>query len=142
MYRTSKIKQVAVAATIGLGGMLVLSGCEQLSSLPDEERYKYVNQVKEDLDYASSGEISRERYDTGDGVFSPSFFYSELEGDTSFDILTQRLQSLPDVDCEALVTEQSRCYIGRVEVKITRIGVSKTALQITDSSNGRTSDEG
>jgi len=123
---------------MGLGGMLVLSGCTQLSSLPDEERYQYINQVKEDLNYSETGEVISERYDNGDGVFSPSFFYSELEGDTSFNLLTQKLQTLSNVNCETLVTEQTRCSVERIEVKITKIDVKTTALQITDSSDGRT----
>jgi len=130
---------VASAIIIGLGGMLVLSGCTQLSSLPNEERYQYINQVKDELDYAATGQIIKEQYDSGDGVFSPSFFYVEVEGPATFDRLTETSKELATRQCNLLADIQTKCDVGQVSILISRDSIEDTSitLKITDASNGR-----
>jgi len=142
MGSVSMFRKVAIATAVGLGGVLVLSGCAQLTSLPDEERYQYINQVKDDLGYADTGKVVREQYDTGDGVFSPSFFYTEIEGPTTFDRLTETSQELATQQCNLLVDIQTRCDVGQVSILISRDSLEDTSitLKITDASNGRNQD--
>jgi hypothetical protein len=138
----SRRNKSVVTLAIGIGGLLLFNGCAGLSPLPDEKRYQFINQVKDGLDYASAGEVIEERYDNGDGVFSPSSFYVEVKGDKAFTILSERLQSLPNVDCSTLVSEQSRCNVGQAYVTISNFAESGnvTSVDISDSSSGRNSD--
>jgi hypothetical protein len=126
-------KKVTIFA-IGVG-VLSLSSC----ALSDEERYQYVNQVKEDLDYKSTGEVIEERYDKNDGIVSPSYFYAELKGRETFNILSDRLQNLPQANCTYIGAEQTRCDVNGINVRITKAKESNELLdiKITDSSNGR-----
>jgi hypothetical protein len=61
----SRRNKSVVTLAIGIGGLFLFNGCAGLSPLPDEERYQFINQVKDGLDYASAGEVIEERYDNG-----------------------------------------------------------------------------
>jgi hypothetical protein len=139
---SSKIRRVASALVIGVGGMILFSSCSTLSqfrSLPDEERYQYINQVKEDLDYKSAGEVIKEEYDNNDGIVSPSVFLADLKGEKTFTTLSDRLQALPEVKCDAASDRQTICHIGQADITITKIDESNNLvnLKILDSYSGR-----
>jgi len=123
--------------------LVTLSGCsqlKQLSPLPDEQRYHFINEVRGDLDYASSGDVVTKRYDYGDGVFSPSFFFAEIEGVSTFDELTERLKSLDNAECSTFAVIQTACSVGQVDVTINHDDENDTSvvLKITDIHSGRT----
>jgi hypothetical protein len=120
-----------------LGLTVILGGCTQLSSLPDEERYQYINQTKNKIDYASAGEVIDEGYDNGDGVFESSGFYAKVEGTDSFESLTNQVKMLPDVTCQTFVDSQTRCRLDRVSIEINKNPSGITDLYLIDSSNGR-----
>jgi hypothetical protein len=135
----SRQKRIVSAIAVGLGGLFLLSGCGQYAPLPDEERYQYINQVKDDLDYEDSGKVLKSEYDKGDGVFSPSVFYAEIQGSETYSTLSNELQNLPEVKCDAASAEQTRCSIGQADVTITKLdGLDNiVALRILDSFSGR-----
>lgn len=137
----TKVQKKILSFFIVLVGAGVLSGCAQLRALPDEERYQFINQVKDDLDYSSAGNIVSERYDEGDGVFSPSFFLANVEGPGAFSILQQRVQSLPGAECQLVRDTQTRCQVGQIDVSIYRneSKMNMVTLNITDAYNGRDS---
>lgn len=64
MIRVKEAIAIAVMA-------LFLSGC-QYAPLPKEQRYQFINEVKDAVDLPSAGEIVSESYDKNDGILSPS----------------------------------------------------------------------
>ena len=130
-----KIKGAIAIAVMAL----FLSGCGQLKALPDEQRYQFINQVKNELDLASAAEIASESYDNGDGVFSPSVYQAELKGDTAYLKLKERIVNLSEVkDC---ITDeiQTTCRRGQADIFLgkSRESSGKVFLKITDKYNGR-----
>lgn len=121
----------------------ILSGCQALSPLPDRERYQFINKVKDDIDYASAGKVIEEHYTKTDGVFNPSAFVVNIQGDNSFDILSERAKKLSNNNCfnspAPTVGDQTYCSIGHVEITVYRKNekTDKTQLVISDPSNGR-----
>lgn len=73
------------------------------SPLPDEKRYQFINEIKDELDYASSGKVTKERYDNNNGVLAPSSFYAEIEGPETFGTLSRRLQGVAAGDNDAIL---------------------------------------
>jgi len=132
----------SIALVAALSIMAMLSGCtlgKGLTPLPDKERYHFINEVKDDLDYKSSGKVISERYDKGDGVFSPSFFKAEIIGEKSFTILSDKLKNRSDSKCAYLGTNQTRCSLGQVDITIARKDASarKIIFEVTDIHSGR-----
>lgn len=127
----------------------MLSGCtpgKGLTPLPDKERYQFINAVKDDLDYKSSGKVISEHYDNNDGVFNPSFFVVKLEGAGSFDKLSQKAKELSNNKCHSsprpTTGEQTWCTIGQVDVTVFRENAqtNRVRLSISDSLSGRMSE--
>jgi hypothetical protein len=140
MNNSCRKRKVLAVIAMSLSGLFLLSACNSgLLPLPDKKRYQYINEVKDDLGYDTIDGVVDDRYDTGDGVFSPSFFRAELESPEAFDTLTKRVQTLSDVKCAALSPTQTRCDIEQVEVQITKndSGNDSVTLEITDVFNGR-----
>jgi len=136
--RMSKIAVQRMMFILAILGLTVsLGGCTQLSSLPDEERYQYINQAKSKIDYASAGEVTDEGYDNGDGVFESSGFYAKIEGTDAFESLTNQVKMLPDITCQTLVDSQTRCKLDRISIEINKKPSGTTDLYLIDSSNGR-----
>lgn len=130
-----RIKGAIAIAVVALS----LSGCGDLRSLPDEERYQFINQVKDGVDLPSAGEIITQSYDNGDGVFSPSVYQAQLKGDTTYQKLKERIVTLSDVkDCITDETE-TNCKRGHVDIFVgkSRESSGKVFLRITDKYNGR-----
>jgi hypothetical protein len=129
-----------IALSLSFSSWLLNSG---FIPLPDEERYQYIDEIKDKLDYESSGEVLKARYDNGDGVFSPSFFMAEVESAEAYAILTERTQSLPNVTCSLTLPIQTRCDVEGVVIQITNVDSNhpkSVILEITDTSNGRRSE--
>lgn len=128
---------------IFLGIILILSVLAYpfrgFPGLPHEQRYRYIDEVAELLDYHSAGEVLLERYDKGDGAFSPSFRYVELESPKAFEVLTARTKSLKNVTCTALSETGTRCDFGQVDIEIYRESITsnKVNLKIIDRYSGR-----
>jgi hypothetical protein len=136
-----KIKRVAGGLILGISGILLFSSCSVITQFippSDEVRYKYVNQIKSDLDYSSAGEVVEESYDNGGGVVAPSVFHSTIKGSKAFDTLSSRVQALPYADC-AVSTFQAKCKIKHVNIDITKADNAEdlVELRISDRSNGR-----
>lgn len=141
--------KTGIALVAALSIMAMLSGCtpgKGLTPLPDKERYQFINEVKDDLDYKSTGKVISERYDNNDGVFNPSFFVVELQGAKSFDKLSQKVKKLSNNKCHSsprpATGEQTWCTIGQVSVKVFRENAQtdNVRLSISDSLSGRVSD--
>lgn len=67
-----------IIGLLGVSAILLTSmtGC----ALPDEERYRYIDQTLEEIDYTTIGDISKEYKSEGSGVFRPSYkqvFYTD-----------------------------------------------------------------
>lgn len=138
MTRESKKSLIIFLSIIGVLCLLAYP-FRGFPGLPHEQRYKYIDEASELLDYHSAGEVLLERYDRGDGAFSPSFRYVELESSKAFDVLTARTKSLKNVTCTALYETGTRCYTGQVNIEIHRESItsSKVKLQIIDVYSGR-----
>jgi hypothetical protein len=141
--KSSKVRRVVATLTIGVGGILLLSSCifvpPGMKALPKEERYQYINQVKDDLDYKTSGKILSEQYDKNEGLISPSYFYAELEGEETFTILSDRVQALPEIKCTYLGEDQARCRVNLVDITITKSPESENlvSFELLDSYSGK-----
>jgi hypothetical protein len=142
--KATKLIRTVTVIGMGLGEILLFSSCVFLPSgvntLPNEERYQYINQVKNNLNYESSGKVITKEYDNTQGIVSPSYFYAEIKGKQTFTILSDRLQTLPNVKCNLISDEQSKCSIGQVDITITKVEITEdvVSLQILDSFSGRT----
>lgn len=127
---------------IGLSGVMILfalslTGCG-MSPLPDSERYQYINQVMNDVDYENAGEIVEETTDNGDGIFTPSHKKVQYKGNKTFYKLSDTLKSLENYDCAGGETQIS-CTRGRVSVSvsISRKNPIDTYFTISDALGGR-----
>lgn len=143
---TSNKSKIGIVLLMSLGLTTILSGCQGLMPLPDKERYQFINKVKDDMDYASAGKVIRETYDNNDGVFNASYFVVRLEGDNSFEILSERAKKVSDDTCHTSPSpatgDQTYCSVGQVDIKVYRENseTDKVRLSISDSFSGRTSD--
>lgn len=141
------IKETHMKRKIGfllvlISGIFLFTGCifQELTPLPDSKRYERINEVVDLLKIDEAGKITSQKYDTGDGVFSPSFFYSQIEGENSFKYLTRKLQSVPDVECSLVIEIQVKCSLKQVDIEITRDDKkanSLTHLKIIDVTSGK-----
>lgn len=121
--------------------MLILgsvTSCTSVFSLPHEERYQYINQVLDEVDYKTAGTIVEEQIDDGDGVFEPSYkkvFYQE---ESAYTILVKRMKKIENYSCSGGKT-QFYCTKGQASISLTLTGKDnkETHLGISDSSGGR-----
>lgn len=117
----------------------LLSGCGQLTPLPDKERYQYIDGALADLDYESAGQIKSFIKDNGDGVFAPSVKLAVYSNDDAYDTLADRLLSLPNADCGGNSGRQILCSYGQVTVHIAK-SEDEVKLSLTDTLGGRSSE--
>lgn len=139
MKRRSRIRKGAVAASL-LAGVALLSGCGQFASLPEKERYQYIDEVLISIDYETAGKVTSFIKDNGDGVFSPSVKRITYQDDQAFETLKQRLQSHPSIICAQNFSErQVDCDMGQANIFMRRDSVDDphVVLRITDVFNGR-----
>jgi hypothetical protein len=145
MHKKINAKRTLMILALALSGMTLLSGCGSgLTALPDEERYQYINEVKDIADPESAGKITTGGYDTGDGVFSPSSYRVTIEGKDTYNILKERLKEAPENGCqEAADTTYISCKIKQADIKITRktIDATETKFEIVDTMGGRNSND-
>lgn len=144
IYRT-KVK-FGIVLLMSLSLTTVLSGCTPgtgLRPLPDKERYQFINKVKDDMDYASAGKVVEEHYTDTDGVFNASAFVVNIEGDDSFDVLSNRTKELSNGKCynspAPATGDQTYCSIGHVKITVYRetSESDKIQLVISDAYSGR-----
>lgn len=142
MENINKLKKALLAGVITLTSIAVLSGCgySQLRPLPDKERYAKINAIKDELDYKSAGTVKQEKYDNGDGVFSPSYAQIKLQGADTFTTLADRIENLSGVKCFTTISTGYACDVHGISVTLARKTdtSSNVSLKITDSMNGRT----
>jgi hypothetical protein len=126
---------IAIAAVA-----LFLSGCGQYKALPTEERYQFINQVKDGVDLPSAGEVTSESYDNGEGLMSPSWFKAEIKGEQVFETLRSRIKGISGVsDCRDTM-RQLTCRKGQVDIFLAKSTTEpKAEFILNDSSSGRTS---
>lgn len=138
-----KIKKIfkplfAILALV-ISSSLVLTSCSL--RLPEHLRYKKINEVVEQVDYKSIGKISIERYDRGDGVFSPSFFFVKIEGGLpEYELLEAEILKVKNIDCYNVHEGYADCKIGVVDVEARLINEDdKTHIMfvVTDIFGGR-----
>lgn len=141
--------RIGIILLISLGLTTTLSGCtpgKGFIPLPDKERYQFINKVKDDMDYASAGKVISKTYDNNDGVFNASYFVAHLEGDNSFEVLSERAKKVSDNSCHTspapAVGDQTYCSVGQVDIKVYRetTETDKVRLSISDPFSGRTGD--
>lgn len=136
-----KNKTVLSVFSLIMGGILLLSGCSLLP-LPDHLRYKRINEVAEQIDYKKSGKIIEENYDTGDGVFSPSFFFVQLEGEREvYESLKSDILQIKNIDCPTGGSDGNlSCRVYQVDIYLNfddSESPSYTVLKVTDRYSGR-----
>lgn len=129
----------AVKKILGIGlisiSALSLSGCG-LIPLPDEERYSKVNAVKSQLDFESAGKVISEEY-SGDGVWSGSTYTAEIEGESSFENLSDQLKNIDTYKEECVFSEDKvQCIFINPSVELLKED-TKAILNIKDSFGGR-----
>ncbi len=115
-----------------------LSGCLP-KPLPDEERYQYINNVLETIDYQTVGDIVEEEIDDGDGILSPSYKIIRYGNDGSFEELEKRLKASSDTCKGDRKIGQINCSYPHVNVDVFHSGKPniESYIYITDSSSGR-----
>ena len=119
--------------------MLLLTGCGKFFPLPDRERYQFINQALEAIDYKTAGEITLERKDKGDGLVSPSFYAVLYEGQSAYPILVERMRSNSDIECPDYVSEiDTRCMLGTTNIEVNWLEEENlTMLKVIDRYSGR-----
>lgn len=123
---------------------MTLSGCA--GPLPDEQRYQFINHVKDAVDPASAGTITSGGYDDGDGVWASSYYSANIEGESVYETIRDRMTAIPNVrDCsehEDLGETMTSCYLGEISFTVSKETQSKsTALfSVLDTSSGRNPD--
>jgi Na+-transporting NADH:ubiquinone oxidoreductase subunit NqrC len=140
MNNNSTVKRISLTIILALISSTLLSGCgESLSALPDEQRYKRINAVIDVIDLESAGQVKISRYDTGDGVFSPSFYLAYVDGENSYDNLKKQIQIIPDTKCNEVQTIQLSCTLPNIDISLTRETneATETRLQVQDIYGGR-----
>lgn len=145
MVKTRVIKKLSFVALM-LTSVFLLSGCiKNITPLPQEERYKYINQMEEALELETAGEVGTKTYDDGDGVFTRSYMRTTVTSVEAYPIMRERLNDLglPGA-CEEGSKELSMvCIIGQVNIEIGRASTEAetTYIIITDPYNGRNQNE-
>lgn len=125
-----------------LTSLFLISATLTSCAVPKAQRYKNIEAVKEQIDYKNLGTILKEEYDTGDGVFSPSYFKVIISGDAdTFEELEHQFRSIKYSSCtgggESLYLQ---CNVATVSVNLAGGNNSpetEVTFQITDSMNGR-----
>lgn len=118
----------------------IFAAVQHLSPLPTEQRYQFINQVKDGVDLPSAGEIVKQSYDRNEGVLSPSSFRAEVAGEKTFEILKNRIIQTPGVRNCIEVKTQLTCRNGQVDIFLASYSTEpKVEFILTDSSSGRTS---
>jgi hypothetical protein len=139
------LKRIAVTfvVVVGVVGLISLAHLwlrdAGFISLPDEERYQYINSVKDRLDVESAGEVVDASYDSGDGVWVPSVFQAKVRSPDAFAVLSERVQKLPGVNCSRVKLAYVKCNLRQVDITIIESvdSVDAVLVYITDTSNGR-----
>lgn len=112
---------------------LVLSGCGALGeTIPDEDRYKRVDDTASRIDYTSAGKVIAEEYQGG--FLEASFFKITIEGNGSYDFIHAEILNLPNVKCRPWV-ESSRqliCNYGYTELYLSATEGTPAEEQITE----------
>lgn len=117
---------------------LVLSSC----ALPSWQRYKNINEVKDQLSYQNLGNANEE-YDSGDGIFSPSYIIIKIPGKrTVYEQLQIQLKEIKNAECSNIEDGKNRttCDVGQVDINLVFVDEEDstyTYLQITDRFSGR-----
>jgi hypothetical protein len=135
-----KTRHITMVLALVLTGITLLSGCGSgIITLPDGERYQYVNEVKNAVELETSGEIVEGYYDNGDGVFSPSTYRAVVKGENSFDTLVTRVEELPGTDCRDAQPIQLKCTFNHVSISVTRESENSNVVRfsVIDTYNGR-----
>ena len=134
-------KPLSVALVFIISSAFLLTSCSL--RLPDHLRYKKINDVVEQVDYKSIGHISIERYDNGDGVFSPSFFYVQIEGNMpEYTSLELEILKVKNIDCYNVHKGYADCKVGVVDIEARLIDEDNKPyimLFVTDVYGGRDS---
>lgn len=123
---------------------LTLTGC--MGPLPDEQRYQFINHVKGAVDPASFGTITSDGYDDGDGVWASSSYAANIEGDSAYETIRDRMIAIPNVkncdESENRGVTMTSCYLGGISLTVSKETQSKTAALFTvlDTSSGRNPD--
>lgn len=135
-----KLAIKVLSMTAILVSTLSLSGCGGLLPLPDEERYHYIHEIKDELSIESAGKILEESYDTGDGAFSASFLRLSLEGSSAFSKLVEEARQIENSECVPRAEVHLACYIEGIELTIDKNSEKDiTVVQILDQQSGRRS---
>lgn len=139
MPKQPTVKKLFLAVFITMG-VLLLSGCniKGITPLPYEERYQYIHQAREALHFETAGEIEKETYDTGDGVFTSSYLITEVKGEQAYTLLKDRLKTVSGPGCEETKNDYLiECFIGQVTVEIGEYSSEATYIKIKDRYSGR-----
>jgi hypothetical protein len=139
------LKRIAVTfvVVIGVVGLFLLAHLwlrdAGFISLPDEERYQYINSAKDGLDLERAGEVVDASYFGSEGLGSYSVFGGEVRSPDAFAVLSDRVQKLPGVNCPRIRLGQVKCYLRHVEITITEsaASVGTAEVHIMDVTNGR-----
>jgi hypothetical protein len=127
-------RRVATTLAMGLGSMLLLSGCASAShaviEMPGKDRYHQINEIKDKLKYERTGVIIVEGYDDYGNLAAPSYFHAHIGGTKTFSILSQRVKDLPRAECIATSYEQIKCYVDEVEIKVLQISEKQTRIRL------------
>ncbi len=137
-----KVNRIIGSISMSLLLTAALSGCG-FRALPDEERYQYIDNVLETIDYKTVGNIVEEKIDDGDGILSPSYKKVYYGSDGSFKELEKRLKIGSDTCKGNQEIGQITCSYPYVSVRVfynkninTGLGF-ESVIFITDSSSGR-----
>lgn len=136
-----KTKRMVIASSLTIVLSLLLSSCSSFP-LPDHLRYKRINAVVNEIDYQKSGEVLNERYDSGDGVFSPSFFRVDISGDVgTYDFLKKEILKIENITCDGFNGEgYMNCKLGEIDIDINLNNEKNNpsvTLVVTDVYGGR-----
>jgi hypothetical protein len=134
------VKRISLTIILALISSILLSGCgESLSALPDEQRYKRINAVVDTIDLETAGKVEISRYDTGDGVFSPSFYLAYIDGENSYDELKKQIEAIPNIKCYEVESFQLTCTLPKVDISLKRETDTATTshLVVQDVYGGR-----
>jgi hypothetical protein len=127
-------RRVATTLAMGLGSMLLLSGCASVShgviEMPGKDRYHQINEIKDKLKYERTGTVIVEEYDEYGNLAAPSYFHAHIGGAKTFSTLSKRVKSLPGAECISLLPEQLKCYVGDVEIKVLQVSQEQTRIRL------------
>lgn len=143
MIKILPVKRTLIFIATIIGTATIVSGCsyiKDITPLPDGQRYKYINEVVEAVDLDTAGTIVGGGYDNGDGVFDPSLYRVDIEGEATYDLLNTRLKAIPDIKCQDSAKKvQTSCILGQVDITLIRdtTETQEVQFQLTDVFSGR-----